>query len=482
MNTTRSLLAAAAFGGLLLVAAPVPASDLTPALVTNLNGTLHIVQNVPCDDQVNQTTPVTGGRIEFTPAEGVTVGSGKLFTLTRVLVTFAAFTIDKSCAGFGGSRDYQKLSVQLARAATFTATPSTAPGAYSFTIPRQNIAFYEASIVDDEHEARYLHLSEDPTGTIDLNAGTFSLHVVAHQKIHFEAGCIFDACIIKEDDDGTLTTDVSGTIVFPDADGDGVPDRSDNCRFVFNPDQSPVATPTILPPGPITVHSCLDHHIGIATGQDVCDGGPVTRSNNAPAQFTVGPNLVTWTIRDTKNRTATAGQIVTVVDTTKPTFTFVPANIHVFDCGPVNLGQATATDDCAGTPTVTNNSPGYFYVGDTVVTWRATDASGNVSTATQTVTVTDLVPPTVACTPTNPLGSAFVVTGFDACGAPVLTLGSFTIASGETIKIEETGQPGVRLQNVLNGIRKFQVGKDEGVILATDGSGNTSTAACRYPK
>jgi hypothetical protein len=66
----------------------------------------------------------------------------------------------------------------------------------------------------------------------------------------------------------------------------------------------------------------------------------------------------------------------------------------------------------------------------------------------------------------------------------VLTLGSYVIANGEQIKIEETGQPGVRLQNVVSGdgIRKFLVGKGQGVILATDGSGNTSTAACIYPK
>jgi hypothetical protein len=100
------------------------------------------------------------------------------------------------------------------------------------------------------------------------------------------------------------------------------------------------------------------------------------------------------------------------------------------------------------------------------------------------VTVVDLVPPTVACTPGSPLGTSFAVTGFDACGPPVLTLGSYVIANGERIKIEETGQPGVRLQNVVgsDGIRKFLVGKGQGVILATDGSGNTSTAACVYPK
>jgi len=58
------------------------------------------------------------------------------------------------------------------------------------------------------------------------------------------------------------------------------------------------------------------------------------------------------------------------------------------------------------------------------------------------------------------------------------------IGNGEQIKIEEVGQAGIRLQNSVgkDGIRKFFVGKGQGVILATDGSGNTSTAACTYPK
>src|SRR5438105_2419931 len=65
----------------------------------------------------------------------------------------------------------------------------------------------------------------DVTGSIDLTNGTLSMHVVTAQTIHFEAGC-FIVCVIDEDDDGTMTTDVTGTIVFPDTDHDGVPDRS----------------------------------------------------------------------------------------------------------------------------------------------------------------------------------------------------------------------------------------------------------------
>jgi hypothetical protein len=48
--------------------------------------------------------------------------------------------------------------------------------------------------------------------------------------------------------------------------------------------------------------------------------------------------------------------------------------------------MATATDDCSGA-TVTNDAPASFCVGDTTVTWTATDGCGNASTCQQTVTV-----------------------------------------------------------------------------------------------
>jgi hypothetical protein len=483
MTTINRRLSIGTALALALTAGLAYGADLTPAVATNLSGRLHIQQGIPCDDDVDQFTDVTGGRIEIVPAEGVTAGGNRIFALSRVDVTFAPFSVHRSCLTVSETRDYTAVAVQLTRAATFTGVP-TAPGVFNITIPKDSLLLFNAAIVNGSPTKAFQRPAQDVTGTIDLNTGGITLHVVVNQTIHFEAGCSFLGCIVKADKDGTLTADINGTLAFPDADHDGVPDRSDNCRFVANADQSPVPTPAITAPPPITIASCLDHGIGIPNAADVCDAGPVGVANNAPAVFTSGATVVTWTATDAKNRSASANQTVTVDDKTPPTFTFVPLDLSRNDCGPVDLGQATATDDCAGTPAITNDSPGYFYVGTTVVTWKATDLSGNLATATQKVTVVDTVPPTVTCTPANPLGTAFVVTGFDACGAPVLTLGSYVIANGEPIKIEEVGQPGVRLQNVVSkdGIRKFFVGKGDGVILATDGSGNTSTVACVYPK
>ncbi len=481
MKTTCILLAAATALGSPSAVGAARGDDILPAFVTGLSGNLHIEQHIPCGGLVVRNSAVTGGRMALVPSEGVDVSGNKLFVLTSVTLTFQDFTASGSCGPFSNTSTYKGVGAELAQSVTFTAVPSN--GVYAFTIPKADFLMMVNDDLNGTLEHSFKQPNQDVTGTIDLANAAFSVQVALSQSLHFKEGC-FIGCLIDEVDSGTMTANVSGTIAFPDADGDGVPDRSDNCRLTANPTQSPVTTPELQVPPNVTLFSCADHALGAAYAVDICDGRPLTLTNNAPGQFATGQNTVTWTAVDGKNRSTQANQIVTVIDKTPPVFTFVPLDINAIDCGPIPIGMATATDDCAGTPTITNDAPGYFYVGTTLVTWKATDAAANFSTALQKVTVVDKTPPTVACTPDNPTGQSFVVTGFDACGATVLTLGGFVIANGEQIKIEETGQPGIRLQNVVgkDGIRKFLVGRGEGVILATDGSGNTSTAACIYPK
>jgi len=456
-------------------------ADQQPAAATNLTGSLRIQQGIPCDNDVDQTTPVTGGRIELTPAEGIDVAGGKQFTLTSVQVSFAPFSISRSCLGFSQTQSYTEVGVQLARAVTFVATP-LGSNVFAITIPKGDFLIYEAAIVNNGTENGYKQPNQDVTGTIDLNNGTLSVTVSVANSVHFQAGCVpIAGCVIDETKSGTMTATIAGTISFPDSDADGVPDRTDNCRFVANPTQTPVPTPVVSAPPNLTLASCTDHAIGQATAVDVCDATSVGITSNVPPVFSVGSNLVIWTGVDGKSRVGTATQNVSVVDTTSPVITFIPPDIALNNCVAANLGVPAATDDCAGTPTFTNNAPAIFPVGQTHVTWTATDVSGNHAQATQTVTVTDTVPPTVSCVATNPPGGSFVVSTTDACGAPTLALGRYTLVNGETIKIEETGKSGVTLVNDVGAdhIKHFHVGKGEAVIVAIDGSGNTSTTACK---
>ncbi len=483
MKTKWMLLLAGGLSGLVLTAVMARSADLQPMVVKSLTGDLHIDQDVPCGDNVVVTTPVTQGRLELNPAEGFddpAVTGGKRFTLTRASMSFGGFSAHRDCAGIGDTRNYSAVSVELGRAVSFTAVP--AGTGYSFSIPRPDFLITEAAIVNDVPESNYMKPSSDVIGTIDFTTNTFTMKVVVETRVHFQGGCLGDLCIINEDDDGVLTANISGTIVLPDTDGDGIPDGRDNCPFVPNPDQKkPIGTPVITPPPNITVNSCADHKIGNASADDICNGGPVKVSNKAPTTFSVGKNVVTWTATDSLGRTSSATQIVTVVDTTPPTFTGVPPDITVNNCGPVALGLPKGVDDCAGGVTFKNNAPASFGVGPTVVTWTMIDASGNSSIEHQTVTVIDTVPPTVSCVPAGPPGGTFRASASDACDTPTIRLGTFVLADGERIKINETGHSGVTFVGFVgpDHIRHFQVGKGQAVITATDASGNVASAVCR---
>lgn len=481
MKSKLMLLSAVALAGSLAGSHTAETAGL-PLVVSSLTGTLRIEQGVPCASDIDRTVPVTGGRLELSPSEGVSVGGGgKLFSLTRANLSFGGFSVSRSCAGFDETRTYGDIRVQVTRAVTFTAAPTPTPGVFSISIPVSQFEIFYATTVNGSLDTGTKQPKEPVTGTIDMNTGIMTMRVVLATKVTFKAGCTLLGCVINETKDGTQTANITGVMVFPDSDSDGVADRSDNCKYVPNPDQTPVPTPTITAPADVTLNSCLDRRFGRAAAADVCEGGPVTVTNNAPSVFLVGGNVVTWRAQDQMSRVATDTQNVTIVDTTIPTFSYVPPDVAMNNCGAAVLGTPVATDDCAGTPTLSNNAPSYFYVGTTPVTWTATDASGNAGTALQKVTVVDTVAPTVTCEQTGPSSNMFRISAVDACStALTIKLGSYDLTHGETILIKETGQSGVRLVNTLgpDGMKHFQVGRGEAVITVTDPSSNVTTISC----
>jgi len=137
--------------------------------------------------------------------------------------------------------------------------------------------------------------------------------------------------------------------------------------------------------------------IGIATATDIFG---FTITDNAPATFALGTTVVTYTATDVNGNVSTATQNVTVVDTTAPALT-LPSDIVGFEATgvltPVAIGLATATD-IFNPVTVTSDAPLSYPLGTTGVTWTATDANGNVATATQNVKVVDTTAPVVTAT------------------------------------------------------------------------------------
>ncbi|HST07239.1 MAG TPA: HYR domain-containing protein [Gemmatimonadaceae bacterium] len=125
-----------------------------------------------------------------------------------------------------------------------------------------------------------------------------------------------------------------------------------------------------------------------------------TRNDRLPldAAYPKGVTTITWAATDAAGITELATQTVTVVDREGPQIT-VPPNVIVGNdpglaSAHVSFGRGEVADNC---PNYSLEQPadGVFPVGNTEVVWRASDESGNASTATQLVTVKDVESPKV---------------------------------------------------------------------------------------
>ena len=173
-------------------------------------------------------------------------------------------------------------------------------------------------------------------------------------------------------------------------------------------------------------------NIGLVVATDNCGTPTVTHVGDVRSGSC--PTIVTRTYRatDACGNTADCTQTITVSDTTPPLIT-CPADVLVScddDVPPANTNDVVATDNC-GPVTV-------IHVGDSssgncrrtiTRTYRATDACGNSSECTQTITVNDVTPPRISC-PADlliecddavPAPDISLVTASDNCGSVTVT-------------------------------------------------------------
>ncbi len=125
------------------------------------------------------------------------------------------------------------------------------------------------------------------------------------------------------------------------------------------------------------------------------------------AIYPVGVTTNTFRATDIAGNTSTCSFTVTVVDNQAPTIT-CPTNITattpIGSCTAVVPYTVTSSDNCPGvTQALIAGLAGgsAFPIGVTTVTWRATDAAGNISTCSFTVTVLDGQLPVISGQPAN---------------------------------------------------------------------------------
>lgn len=217
MKTKRTLLVAAGLSAIGRSVTLANAVDFRPLIVTDLGGTLRLVQSVPCDQRVDLTTQVTDGRIEMTPAQGFAIegSEDKIFNLIRLTLFFKRFKVDGNCRGIRDSHKVTEIGVRLASAVSFRALAG-GRNFYLLTIPKEQFLIYESIVDNGTPKTAYLKPSADVTGTIDMARSTRQLHIEVATQLRFRAGCDSLRCVIDEVHDGTQTADISGTIVFPE--------------------------------------------------------------------------------------------------------------------------------------------------------------------------------------------------------------------------------------------------------------------------
>lgn len=142
------------------------------------------------------------------------------------------------------------------------------------------------------------------------------------------------------------------------------------------------------------------------TATDNCSALPFTKSHLPGSLFALGTTTVTYTVKDPSNNTSTCTFTVTIVDNTPPVLSNCPTDMIVSagsNCQAiVNFPNPTFDDNCSVTLSVSPQASGTsFSLGETNVTFTATDGAGNASTCSFKVTVVDTTPPVFTNCPTN---------------------------------------------------------------------------------
>jgi gliding motility-associated-like protein len=164
------------------------------------------------------------------------------------------------------------------------------------------------------------------------------------------------------------------------------------------------------------------------TATDNCSANVavVTNEQKIPTQPACANNyrlIRTWTARDNCGNTATMQQIITVQDTTRPTFTILPPADTMVSCDavPPPANNVTATDNCAGMVRLSRTQVRESIAGECasnyrlIRTWTAIDECGNTAVIRQVVTVRDTTAPVIAAAPAD-----LMLNCGDAIPAPVV--------------------------------------------------------------
>ncbi|MFC1750014.1 immunoglobulin-like domain-containing protein [Pseudomonadota bacterium] len=249
-------------------------------------------------------------------------------------------------------------------------------------------------------------------------------------------------------------------------------------QVVVQDAMAPVVTPPhAIEVAAIDVNGTDESDAGIATflgsavALDAVDGNINDVYNDAPAQFPLGVTVVTFTATDSSGNTGVAQSSVIVSDKTAPVMTLNGASTLTMQVGDSYIEEGvTVTDnvdgDISGSATVTgsvdSSLPGVY-----VLQYTVSDAAGNESALTRTVTVQDSSAPVVTA-PENR-----VVEATEESGIPATDLSIYDFLNSATA---EDAVDGVVYSITNDAPAMFAIGETIVTFSATDSAGNVGFA------
>lgn len=204
------------------------------------------------------------------------------------------------------------------------------------------------------------------------------------------------------------------------------------------------------------------------TATDDCGTAILTSTHGPGTSFDIGTTLVTYTAEDDAGNTSTCSFNVTVIDNTAPAISACPTSdiiVNGTSCQSIVNWTAPSVSDNCGTVVLTSshNSGEVFPVGSTTVTYTASDDSGNTSTCTFNVIVTDTTDPTIS----GCVSSDIMAIADGSCKAAVNWIAPLVSDDCDAVTLVSSHEPG----------DLFDLGTTVVTYTATDSHGNTATCA-----
>lgn len=391
---------------------------------------------------------------------------------------------------------------------TVTSSPATATWSYTPTQPGE-VHAVTLTFTDDGNQAcqTSFTLSTPDNQAPDADAG---VDQIIEQDGPSGSNVMLDGSGSSDPDNNPLTYtwsgDASATGVNPVVllgagthnitltVDDGQANDSDSVQIIVQDTIAPVITVsdrTEEATGP-------SQSVNVSADASATDAVGVTSlTNNSPGAFAANTTTpVTWTACDTAGNCSTATQNVTIQDTIAPVITVSDITVEATGASTsVDVNGTASATDAVGVTSLTNSSPGSFGVGTHMVTWTSSDAAGNTSTATQSITVTDTTPPEIsnACATDKlwPPNHKMVLVATGSVNDIADPNATFSIAVTSNQPINGTGDGNTEPDWIANStssnydvsLRAERAGnlgqRDYSIVIsATDASGNTAQASC----